>query len=332
MLPQRRRQGNTGAVALACARTVAWETDHDRALYLDAVVIGGAALNLIGVVSRPTKDRDILYSRLTAAIAEAGRVIGPASLADQLPSGWKRRLEAVFTGEAIVLRWLKGEDLLRSKLFALCDRGIDLGDCPALAPTTAELATILPWLEQQDINPDWAAHVTATMEERRRLGHCVFRACLQTMDPAAEPLQEYAVLLLQVCDGALLMASHPGSYPGGKKLKRQWQLSHHDRVPDSASGPPSSRSSEACNLATSRRFSPNPFSAQDGISASRPGRFSSVARSRSNEMGPLLLAAVTTTAASGTRPDARNGTARRRRDSPSLEPSRRRANRAPPAE
>jgi hypothetical protein len=38
-----------------------------------------------------------------------------------------------------------------------------------------------------------------------------------------------------------------------------------------------------------------------------------------------------TTAASGTRPDARNGTARRRRESPSPAPSRRRANRVPPA-
>ena len=110
MLPQRRRQGNTGAVALACARTVAWETDHDRALRLDAVVIGGAALNLLGVVSRPTKDCDILYPQLPAAIAEAARAFaaelrrrgqvladdwlnnGPASLADQLPSRWQRRL------------------------------------------------------------------------------------------------------------------------------------------------------------------------------------------------------------------------------------------------
>ena len=164
----------------------------DRALRLDAVVIGGAALNLLGVVSRPTKDCDILYPQLPAAIAEAARAFaaelrgrgqvladdwlnnGPASLADQLPSRWQRRLQTVFNGQAIVLRSLGREDLLRAKVFALCDRGIDLSDCLALAPTTAELAAILPWLEQQDINPDWPAHVRATMEDLgRRLGHGV---------------------------------------------------------------------------------------------------------------------------------------------------------------
>jgi len=65
-------------------------------------------------------------------------------------------------------------DLLRAKLFALCDRGIDLGDCLALAPTAEELATIVPWVAVQDINPDWPAHVRATLADvGRRLGHGV---------------------------------------------------------------------------------------------------------------------------------------------------------------
>jgi len=164
----------------------------DRALHLDAVVVRGAALNLLGVVSRPTKDCDILHPQLPPAIAEAARAFaaelrgrgqvladdwlnnGPASLADQLPPRWQRRLQTVFTGQAIILRSLGREDLLRAKVFALCDRGIDLGDCLALAPTMAELAAILPWLEQQDVNPDWPAHVRATMEDLgRRLGHGV---------------------------------------------------------------------------------------------------------------------------------------------------------------
>jgi hypothetical protein len=164
----------------------------ERALHLDAVVIGGAALNLLGVVSPPTKDCDILHPQLPAAIAEAARAFaaelrglgqiladdwlnnGPASLADQLPPRWQHRLQTVFTGQAIVLRSLGREDLLRAKVFALCDRGIDMSDCLALAPTTAELAAILPWLEQQDLNPDWPAHVRATMKDLgRRLGHGV---------------------------------------------------------------------------------------------------------------------------------------------------------------
>jgi hypothetical protein len=161
-------------------------------LRLEAVVIGGAALNLLGLVSRPTKDCDILHPTLPLEIQEAARAFaaqvrgsgdtladdwlnnGPASLAQQLPPGWQAHLQTVFSGQALLLRCLGREDLIRSKLFALCDRGIDLADCIALAPTPDELATILPWLEQQDANPDWPVHARATVVDlARRLGHVV---------------------------------------------------------------------------------------------------------------------------------------------------------------
>lgn len=165
---------------------------EDRALRLDAVVIGGTALNLLGVVSRPTKDCDVLHPALPPAIAEAAREFaalqraagealqddwlnnGPQSLVSQLPAGWQERLQTVFTGAALELRCLGREDLLRSKLFALCDRGIDLRDCVALAPTARELRAIRPWLETQDANPDWPAHVRETFADlAKRLGHGV---------------------------------------------------------------------------------------------------------------------------------------------------------------
>ncbi len=161
-----------------------------RNLRLEAVVIGGAALNLLGVVSRPTRDCDILLPPLPAAIVEAARAFaaevrrsgetladdwlnnGPASVADQLPAGWQERLQLVFTGAGLELRCLGRQELLFTKLFALCDRGIDLGDCLALAPTAAELQVWIPLLEQQDTNPDWPAHVRATLADvARRLGH-----------------------------------------------------------------------------------------------------------------------------------------------------------------
>jgi hypothetical protein len=162
----------------------------ERRLQFDAVVIGGAALNLLGVVSRLTKDCDILHPEIPKEIAEASRAFaiefrakggtlqdnwlnnGPTSLASQLLPRWENRLQTVFVGKAIYLRCLGREDLLCAKLFALCDRGIDLGDCIALAPSVNELQNVLPWLEQQDANPDWPAHVRATIADlRRRLGY-----------------------------------------------------------------------------------------------------------------------------------------------------------------
>jgi hypothetical protein len=161
-----------------------------RNLRLEAVVIGGAALNLLGVVSRPTRDCDILLPPLPAAIAEAARAFaaevrrgggaladdwlnnGPPSVADELPAGWQERLQLVFAGVALELRCLGRQELLFTKLFALCDRGIDLGDCVALAPTAAELQAWLPLLQQQHANPGWPAHVRATLADvARRLGH-----------------------------------------------------------------------------------------------------------------------------------------------------------------
>jgi hypothetical protein len=138
----------------------------DRKLRLDAVVIGGAALHLLGFITRPTKDYDILDPNIPPDVAVAakdfaaslrpkGETIpadwlnnGPISLAPLLPPGWQQGRP----------------DLLKSKLFAYCDRGTDLGDCVALAPTADELRGALPWLEYQDANPDWPAHVRASID------------------------------------------------------------------------------------------------------------------------------------------------------------------------
>ena len=59
-------------------------------------------------------------------------------------------------------------------LRGVCDRGTDLPDCMALAPTADELAECLPWLEQQDGHEHWPAHARATVADlARRLGHGV---------------------------------------------------------------------------------------------------------------------------------------------------------------
>lgn len=156
------------------------------------MVIGGAALNLLGVVSRLTKDCDILFPEISEEIAKAAQSFarevrgnggdldgewlnnGPASLQRQLPAGWENRLQTAFSRRAIHLRTLAREDLLCAKLFALCDRGIDLLDCVAVAPDQAELEKIVPWLDQQDANPQWPAHVRVTIANlARRLGYAL---------------------------------------------------------------------------------------------------------------------------------------------------------------
>lgn len=163
-----------------------------RDLRLDGVVIGGAALSLLGVISRETKDFDILSPPLDTGVLQASKDLatqirirggvladdwlnnGPATLASDLPPGWQTRVQLVFRGEAIELHTLGRGDLLKAKVFALCDRGFDLPDCIALRPTVNELAELLPWLEVRDLHPGWPAHVRATVADLgRRLGHGV---------------------------------------------------------------------------------------------------------------------------------------------------------------
>jgi len=164
----------------------------EQGLRLDAVVIGGTALGLLGVVSRHTRDCDILHPELPLEITAAAKLFasirrslgdplapdwlnnGPSSLTRSLPPGWYERRVPLYRGVSLTLHGLCRLDLLRSKLFALCDRGIDLPDCVALAPSTTELTEIEPWLALQDGNPDWPAHVRAVLAELAgRIGHAL---------------------------------------------------------------------------------------------------------------------------------------------------------------
>lgn len=163
-----------------------------RGRQAELIVVGGAALALLGVVMRPTRDCDVLLPPLDADLADLARVFarvrtaaghpldqawlnnGPASLAQALPEGWRGRLQVVFQGASLRLQTLGRRDLLAAKLWALCDRGTDLGDCLALRPTAEEIAALHPWLLAQDIGPQWPEHVAAVLTDLgRRSGHGV---------------------------------------------------------------------------------------------------------------------------------------------------------------
>jgi hypothetical protein len=161
-----------------------------RGLSLEAIITGGAALALLGVISRETRDFDLLEPDLTAALLETARQFaaeesgqgnilrddwlnnGPAALVPMLPEGWRSRLQTVYAGQAVRLWALGRPELLLTKLWALCDRAVDLGDCLALQPSPDELSLSEAWIVPQDLNPDWPLHVRNTLLDlRRRLGH-----------------------------------------------------------------------------------------------------------------------------------------------------------------
>jgi hypothetical protein len=74
-------------------------------------------------------------------------------------------VQPLYAGRSLQLWTLGRLDLLRSKLFALVDRNIDLGDCIALRPTLAELAGLRSWLEAQDGNKQWPSYVRQVLAQ-----------------------------------------------------------------------------------------------------------------------------------------------------------------------
>lgn len=162
----------------------------DRGVIFEAVAVGGTALALLGLISRETRDCDVIEPQLPGHILEASRAFaqalgrqgvvlgddwlnnGPSSLADVLPEGWRGRLQLLYRGQAITLWSLGRTELILTKLFALCDRGTDILDCLALQPTREELGIAEPWLIRQDLHPEWPLHVHTTLEDlAQRLDH-----------------------------------------------------------------------------------------------------------------------------------------------------------------
>jgi hypothetical protein len=162
---------------------------RERELSLTGVVAGGAALDLLGIAGRSTLEVELVQPEVPRPVAGAARAFaarmrsvgealdddwlrtGQAGLAGLLPDGWMGRLRRGFDGDALRLDTLGRGDLLLAELLALCEGGLTLGDCLAMAPTEGELRAARPWVEDQDQGADWPAHVADTFTDlARRLG------------------------------------------------------------------------------------------------------------------------------------------------------------------
>ncbi|MDO9181967.1 MAG: DUF6036 family nucleotidyltransferase [Bacteriovorax sp.] len=156
---------------------------HKNSMHFEAIVIGGAALSILGIITRQTQDVDVLDPEIPNNILEAAKLFatlegisetslkenwlnhGPESLRKYLRPNWRMRLQPLFQGSAITFTTLGRVDLIGTKILAYCDRGTDLKDCIDLKPSREEILEILPWVEQYDLNPDWPKYVRGQVEE-----------------------------------------------------------------------------------------------------------------------------------------------------------------------
>lgn len=157
----------------------------DRGLVFEAVVLGGTALVLLGVIQRPTDDCDVLDPQIPESVRQAAvdfaRLHGLnedwlnskahdfVGVPGCLPEGWRERLRWAYHGRALRLQTLGRQDLLCTKLVALIDRGTDYLDCVALAPTAEELRAAWPFVAQYEGNEE-SREVYWLPLARRQLG------------------------------------------------------------------------------------------------------------------------------------------------------------------
>jgi hypothetical protein len=139
-------------------------------------VVGGSALLALGLISRATRDVDVVAivdgeeltsaQPLPAALAGAARTVardfglsedwlnpGPSSLLDLgLPEGFFERAQRRHYGTGLEVLFASRVDQIHLKLYATVDQGAGkhLDDLQALAPTERELLDAASWSQTHD--------------------------------------------------------------------------------------------------------------------------------------------------------------------------------------
>ena len=160
-----------------------------RGTHTELVVIGGSALLAIGLISRPTRDVDIVALRagqtlieprplpteLVAARDRVARDFGlpenwlnaaPADLLDfGLPDGFVDRLERRDYGEALTVHFASRFDQIHFKLYAMVDQGAGKheADLRALEPTRDELLAAARWTRTHDPSEGFREQLLAAL-------------------------------------------------------------------------------------------------------------------------------------------------------------------------
>jgi hypothetical protein len=167
------------------------------------VVVGGATLNLLGLLARTTQDVDVIARAVMAPDETSIELLPPDPLPEPLTRAISRvardfELPADWMNTVVARQWSQGlppwladdlewrrygalqvglagrRTLIALKLFAAADqsiRSVHAQDLVALAPTDAELEDAVRWVLTQDVSqvfPDLVAEVVQHVRDARR--------------------------------------------------------------------------------------------------------------------------------------------------------------------
>ncbi len=155
-----------------------------KSLRFEAIIIGGAALSILHIISRFTEDIDCIEPEIPSEIKTASSAFikenpqyglnpdkflnnGPISIIKTLPNGWRKRTQLILQGEALTFHTLGRLDLLKTKLDAMVHRGRDMEDVIAMQPSNEELAECLKWVLAADGGEHWSAMAKESFNELR---------------------------------------------------------------------------------------------------------------------------------------------------------------------
>lgn len=162
-----------------------------RGTRFEIVVIGGSALLALGLVTRPTRDVDILAlaengelataNPLPTPLQEAGHRVGrdlglgenwlnagPADLLQWgLPAGFRERVITRHYGRALTVLFAGQLDQIHFKLYAMVDQGGGRheSDLRALQPTKQNLIAAAKWSVTQDPSPGFRLMLEQALQQ-----------------------------------------------------------------------------------------------------------------------------------------------------------------------
>lgn len=152
----------------------------------ELVICGGAALLILDITERQTRDVDVITPTLDPLLKEVAEQVGkqfglesawlnngPEALSKDLESGWEARTQEIYKGKFLKIKSLSRSDLIASKLFAFCDRDEnDLDDLLHLKPTLKEIDSLKSWILARDTSELWPARVQKCLKKlKSRLGY-----------------------------------------------------------------------------------------------------------------------------------------------------------------
>ncbi len=154
-------------------------------LQFESIIIGGAALTILKVITRMTEDVDCIDPEIPADIKNASIEFiklnpqyglapekflnnGPITIIKDLPEGWRARTQVIFKGEALTFITLSRLDLLKTKLDAMVHRGRDMDDVIAMKPTEKELEDSIEWVLNVDGGEYWPEMVNDAFKVLRK--------------------------------------------------------------------------------------------------------------------------------------------------------------------